>query len=174
MRLTPKLRALLVKQISTGVPPVCAGLMYAIPKKQLERWVQLGHEATSEPFADLKRNGMYSPDGQTQEPDGTYIKNSDYEALAAKHHRECQQLTKAVMETDGKIVGALFKRIVKSSMRSQDMQKFLFKHFTHIHGMREQAPNKPIEIVEGDIIDPVTIELPDNGRMISIPVGPNA
>jgi hypothetical protein len=80
-----------------------------------------------------------------------------------KHEVECLALSKAICQIEGRLVTGLVRRMWKESLTSADMMKFLFKQYTHVHGLSEPRLGLEFNASAGD--NPgLTLYMPHNGR----------
>lgn len=157
MLLTTKMRTLLEKMVRSGVPPMAAGMSMGMSAKTIGQWMNCGMG-----FVDCAPEKPARPEA-SMECDGATIT----EGAWYKHEIECAHLARAVVATEGKLVSGLVKRMWKSSGRNPDMMKFLFKQYTHAHGLKEEKPSKDeADVKPGGSEDAVQIIMPDNGRML--------
>ena len=159
--LLPKTRKVIEAAVRRGVPPIAAGASLGISAKSMQCWMAVGLRTLDEPPVK-----PHDPTSKVEVGKGDWYMAGDW----YKHELECKALALAVVESEGKLVGALIKRMWKNSTKNADMMKFLFKAYTHTHGIREPAQPKASDVEEDDGAlgseDNVQIVLPDNGRLM--------
>lgn len=144
------------RSILCGIPPITAGLTIGVLGKTTSGWL-----ATGMCFVDRNPEKPEFPERVMELDKAHYVE----EAVYYKHQVECALLARAVCKVEGKLISGLVQRMWKNSGKNPDMMKFLFKQYTHAHGIKEP---KQVDSGEGEVQgiedDAVTISLPDNGR----------
>lgn len=165
--LSPKVRALLERMVSAGVPPMVAGSTYGILPKTISSWLREGmrylDEGLKTPAQLAKTDDMYHPDQDLDLGAGIHTTRGGY----YKHQKECLALARTVVKCEGALVKGLVGRMWQASVGNTDMMKFLFKHYSHVHGLVE--PKQGVEVKATDEKGSLTsgglmLYLPHNGR----------
>lgn len=156
MLLKTKIRQLMERMVRSGVPPMPAGMSLGVSASTVGKWINCG-------MGFLENNPKRPTNASAIM---TVDKESVTEGEWYRHEVECMELAKAVVATEGKLVSGLVKRMWKSSSKNPDMMKFLFKQYTHAHGLSEENKTAKETDTAQDHSAAVTVYLPDNGRLI--------
>ncbi len=161
--LRTKTRESLERGIRLGCPPFAVGASLGLLPKVISAWMAVGLRCMEETPEKPER-----PDEQIEFPGPRFIAAGDW----YKHEVECLKLARITTQVEGLLIGKLTKRMWAASSGNTDMMKFLFKQYTHVHGISEPKNGATVEIKSGDAKSEngeatsggITVYLPHNGR----------
>ncbi len=146
------------KAVKSGVPVVAAGGMLGFTPKTVQAWMALGMQYTEK---DPKKYGSNVTCGFA----GQDLDAKTWHKLA----KCCSALARTVLRVEGTLIGNLVRRLWLDSKINPDTMKFLFKQYTHAHGIREREEQKIVvqgpDDADGNPTTPgIVLYLPHNGR----------
>ncbi len=166
--LTQKVRQQIELALEAGVPVTAAASAFGILPRMLAGWISTGNNYNGE--LPPKPAATASPIAY---PGGAHIPAMEH----WKSECECVRLVAAVHKHEGKMITKLAAAMWKTAFSkakgkagiSADMQKFLFKHYGHVHRLNDKSatPAQDTESKAPDVddqVERVQLYIPDNGR----------
>jgi hypothetical protein len=152
VKLKPAVREKLERLLSQGVPLRTAGMSMGLRPRVVEGWNAEGMSLEKTP-------------DRPKRPKDPVI--GDFHGTAQEwyeHQCECFKLAQAVVKNEGLLVGKLMQNLWAISEVDPATARFLFKQYTHTHGLTEPTQAQTVVNVQADEKDAVQIYVPDNGR----------
>lgn len=144
--------------VAKGAPFVAVASSFGVDRATANAWITTGMSVESDPPPAGKTDELVKVDGPLKAVKATTWR---------EHIVQCRRLADNVMKMEGlrvtELTVAMWKSALRKKFPDREMQKFLFRHYVHVHGMvADAAPAKPEDNASHE--DKVVIRLPDNGR----------